>query len=128
MKILRNMGLLSNLFKGTTVVLLVLVGIMYIRASSLKKDVETLKEDLVIEKLKVEKLDAKLIKTEEDYANTVRELQSVVAQLHNKNKSLEKENILLRRGVRLDLLTVRVRRNGKTIDSTYQQAYKYLNK
>lgn len=128
MKILRNMGLLSNLFKGTTVVLLVLVGIMYLRASSLKKDVETLKEDLVIEKLKVEKLDTKLIKTEEDYANTVRELQSVVAQLHNKNKSLEKENILLRRGVRLDLLTVRVRRNGKAIDSTYQQAYKYLNK
>jgi hypothetical protein len=51
-----------------------------------------------------------------------------VAQVNNRNKALQSENANLRKGVRLDLLRVRVRRNGTPIDSVYKEGYKYNNK
>jgi hypothetical protein len=122
------MGLLNKVLGGSTVLLLIVISLLYLKLGTAKSHVTELKEDLAVEQLQKERaLDSLKISTA-NHNNLVRELQSIIAQMHNKNKSLEKENILLRRGVRLDLLTVRVKRNGKAIDSTYQQAYKYLNK
>lgn len=59
-----------------------------------------------------------------NHLEQIKSIQSTIAQMHNKGKLIEKENAQLRRGVRYDLLTIRVRRNGSVIDSVYKENYK----
>lgn len=122
------MGLLSKIFGGSTIILLILVGTLYL--SNQKKD-KKLQESLIGLKESKKINNSLLNKNLEDSLNhilIVRELQSTIGQMNNLKKSLERENSNLRKGIRLDLLTIRQRRNGKSIDSTYTIGYKYLDK
>lgn len=122
------MGLVNKILGGSTALLMIICSILFIKVNNKETEIGNLKQEILLSHSQIISLQMELDSSLMDYTNTIRETQSVLAQVHNKNKSLEKENINLRKGVRLDLLRVRVRRNGKIIDSTYQIAYKYLNK
>jgi cell division protein FtsB len=99
------------------------------------KKIERLEQDVATYSALADKLsenvDSLSTKAKEDninHADQIKGIQSVMAQVNNKNKALQAENANLRKGVRLDLLRVRVRRNGSPIDSTFQEGYKYTNK
>jgi hypothetical protein len=121
-------GIVGKILGGSTVVLGIACATMFFTIKVKNSTITDLKDSnkeyrffAIADKKKIEN-------DSMAFTNIIRETQSVLAQIHNKNKSLEKENSLLRRGIRLDLLTVRERRNGKVIDSVYTQGYKYLNK
>jgi regulator of replication initiation timing len=99
------------------------------------KKIERLEQDVATYSALADKLsenvDSLSTKAKEDnfnHADQIKGIQSVMAQVNNKNKALQAENANLRKGVRLDLLRVRVRRNGTPIDSVYREGYKYNNK
>lgn len=122
------MGLVNKILGGSSALLLGLCFLFFTLNKSARAKVETLRQEVGLEKIVKEKSLAKSKQDSLNFVNTIRELQSVMQQVNNKNKSLEKENVLLRRGIRLDLLTIKQRRNGKNIDSTYTIGYKYINK
>jgi cell division protein FtsB len=99
------------------------------------KKIERLEQDVATYSALADKLsenvDSLSTKAKEDnfnHADQIKGIQSTIAQVNNRNKALQAENANLRKGVRLDLLRVRVRRNGSPIDSTFQEGYKYTNK
>ena len=122
------MGLINKLLGGSTALLMIICSVLFIKVQNKDSKINKLEQEVITSNSQIISLQMELDSSLINYTNTIRETQSVLAQIHNKNKSLERENLNLRKGVRLDLLTIRVKRNGKSIDSTYQQAYKYLNK
>jgi hypothetical protein len=122
------MGLLSKVFAGSTALLLVLVGILYVSTARKGVRINELESDIKKTETIVEMIVTKCNEDSLNHSNQLREMQSVMAQLLNQKKSVERENVNLRKGVRLDLLTIRQRRNGKAIDSTIITGYKYLQK
>lgn len=122
------MGFLSKILGGGAALLMITCSVLFIKVKNKESKIEKLEKEIVVSNSQISSLQMELDSSLKDYNNIIRETQSVLAQVHSKNKSLERENINLRKGIRLDLLTIRVRRNGRSIDSTYQQAYKYLNK
>jgi hypothetical protein len=122
------MGLLNKVFSGFTILLCIVSVILTIFVKAQKKML--IEKEAVIFELNV-LIKSEITKNTIDSLNRnnlIREIQSVMQQVNIENKSLKKENSDLRKGVRLDLIKIRVRRNGKIIDSTFTQAYKYLNK
>lgn len=129
------MGLLNKILGISSSLLTIALVVCYTSLQLKNKQVTKLRNFLKEEKSLVDSLKESIIlenkKTKGDslnYVNIIRETQSVLVQVNNKNKSLERENNVLRKGIRLDLLTIRQRRNGKSIDSTYTIGYKFLEK
>ena len=122
------MGLLSKIFGGSTLVLLLLAGTLFFSNQNKEKKLNKAIVELKQSKGVVDSLKKKDIYDSLNHTNIVRELQSTIGQMNNLKKSLERENSNLRKGIRLDLLVVRQRRSGKSIDSTYTIGYKYLDK
>jgi cell division protein FtsB len=121
-----------KLLGGSTAIMLVaivsMLGIIKIKNNK----IERLEQDVATYSALADKLsenvDSLSTKAKEDnfnHADQIKGIQSTIAQVNNRNKALQAENANLRKGVRLDLLRVRVRRNGSPIDSTFQQGYKY---
>lgn len=122
------MGLLSKILGGSTALLLVVCFVLFGITKIQKKSIINLKSE---EEKTREKSELLVIKVREDsleHLNSIKEMQSVMQQVNNKNKSLERENTQLRKGIRLDLLTVRKRTFSNKYDSVYTIGYKYIDK
>jgi cell division protein FtsB len=127
--------MISKILGGSTVVMGVVIVTLLGTIKFKNNKIEKLQQDVatysaLADKLS-ENLDSLNTKAKEDnfnHADQIKGIQSVMAQVNNRNKALQAENANLRKGVRLDLLRVRVRRNGTPIDSVYREGYKYNNK
>lgn len=122
------MGLLSKILGGSTALLLVVCFVLFGITKVQNKSIINLKSE---EEKTREKSELLVIKVREDsleHLNSIKEMQSVMQQVNNKNKSLERENTQLRKGIRLDLLTVRKRTFSNKYDSVYTIGYKYIDK
>jgi outer membrane murein-binding lipoprotein Lpp len=124
-----------KLLGGTTAVMLLAIVVLTGTVKLKNKKIDNLKQDVATYSALTTKLsqniDSLQARTKEDILNhsdQIKGIQSTIAQVNNKNKALQVENANLRKGVRIDLLKVRVRRNGSAIDSVYTQGYKYSNK
>jgi cell division protein FtsB len=124
-----------KLLGGTTAVMLLAIVALTVTTKLKDNKIDNLKQDVATYSALTTKLsqniDSLQARTKEDMLNhsdQIKSIQSTIAQVNNRNKALQAENANLRKGVRLDLLRVRVRRNGSPIDSTFQEGYKYNNK
>jgi regulator of replication initiation timing len=124
-----------KLLGGTTAVMLLAIVVLTGTVKLKNKKIDNLKQDVATYSALTNKLsqniDSLQARTKEDgfnHSEQIKGIQSTIAQVNNKNKALQVENANLRKGVRIDLLRVRVRRNGSAIDSVYTQGYKYSNK
>jgi hypothetical protein len=129
-----NKQMIKLLGSSTAIMLVAIVSMMGIIKLKNNK-IERLEQDVATYSALADKLsenvDSLSTKAKEDninHADQIKGIQSTIAQVNNRNKALQAENANLRKGVRLDLLRVRVRRNGSPIDSTFQEGYKYNNK
>lgn len=120
---------------GTTATMLLAIVILVGVVKFKNKKIDKLKQDVNTYSVLADKLKENVISLEtkgkEDglnHSDQIKGIQSTIAQINNRNKALQAENANLRKGVRVDLLRVRVRRNGTPIDSTFQEGYKYKNK
>jgi hypothetical protein len=110
--------LLTNLILG------ILLGFQKVKNGTLTNDLTSIN----IKLKEIEKSNIQLKKDFDFNQEMVEEIQKIILDVNNEKFKIEKENKLLRKGVRLDLLKIRVRRNGKPIDSLYTEGYKYLDK
>jgi cell division protein FtsB len=127
--------MISKILGGSTVVMSVVIVTLLGTIKFKNNKIEKLQQDVATYSALADKLsenvDSLSTKVKEDNFNhidQIKSIQSTVAQVNNRNKALQSENANLRKGVRLDLLRVRVRRNGTPIDSVYKEGYKYNNK
>jgi cell division protein FtsB len=124
-----------KLLGGSTAIMFVVIVSMLGIIKLKNNKIERLEQDVATYSALADKLsenvDSLSTKAKEDnfnHVDQIKSIQSTMAQVNNRNKALQAENANLRKGVRLDLLRVRVRRNGTPIDSVYREGYKYNNK
>jgi cell division protein FtsB len=127
--------MISKILGGSTVVMSVVIVTLLGTIKFKNNKIEKLQQDVatysaLADKLSenVDSLSTKVKENNFNHIDQIKSIQSTVAQVNNRNKALQSENANLRKGVRLDLLRVRVRRNGTPIDSVYKEGYKYNNK